>query len=478
MKFAAGEHKDAQVVVYPVFNETKVLPGVPDYELKEHYGDAGAATWFYGLRGQCHTLVVGLGKAEKFHIERIREAAGVAGRAINKEKLATVHVSFAVPQGIVAEGWNESAAVIAFVEGWMLGTYSFDRYKATQTANTVESLSLGSEICGEAIRLGRIRAEGTILARDLANEPPNRLRPQGLADRVEAHFAGTTVEVKRFEGEALERHEMTGLMAVGRGSVHPPVMLELYYCTDASLPLVALVGKGITFDTGGISLKRDHDISDMRMDMAGAAAVVGAFDILAKSGLKANVIGLIPAAENMPDGAALLPGEVLQYPNGVSVQVGNTDSEGRLVLADALIRAHWLGAKEVVDAATLTYSVNAALGSRYAGIWGDGDLVHTVRTVGEPIGERVWELPLVDEYEAYLKSDYADICNISHVGEAGATTAALFLRKFVHASLKWVHIDMASLKDSSSTRGYVVPGATGYGARLMADLVAARSNGQ
>lgn len=333
---------------------------------------------------------------------------------------------------------------------------------------------LGDEALQGAVHTGSVRAKGTITARDFGNEPPQSLRPIVFAERVAAHFAGSEVKVDIFRGADLQTMQMNGIIAVGKGSANGPAYIELKYCTDPSLPLIALVGKGITFDTGGISLKSGRDISDMRIDMGGAAAVVGAFDIIASAGIRANVVGLIAAAENMPSGTSLLPGEVISYRNGVSVQVGNTDAEGRLVLADALIRAHELGAAEAVDIATLTGACGVALGVRIAGLWGEDELVSALSRAGAKSGDKVWPMPLEDDYESTLSSHYADTNNISTSPYGGAITAALFLRKFVDRSMKWAHVDMAGPKDIGSTKGYLIEGATGFGSRLLADFVAER----
>ncbi|MCY9697303.1 leucyl aminopeptidase family protein [Paenibacillus alginolyticus] len=494
MTFTVGGENDVQTLIVPICSDdieemgaTRLPSWLQAYSLLPHMGERGALTWLHGRIGERHALLVGCGEASRLDTERIREAAGSAGRAIHKHKKARVGINLGellkrCEHSVVI---SEAEAVTAWVEGWKLGTYAFEVYRTKQTqqaevslqflaeteADVVKEEEARFEVLNEAVRWGCIYAEGAILARNLVNEPPNILRPKTLIEKTMEHFAHTKVEAVVYEGERLEQHGMVGLIAVGKGSKYPPALLELRYCTDEALPLTALIGKGITFDTGGISLKKDFDISDMRMDMAGAAAVIGALDILAVGDVRANVVVLIAAAENMPDGEALLPGEVLQYPNGVSVQVGNTDSEGRLVLADALLHAHRLGAVEAVDIATLTYSCGAALGSKYAGIWGEDTMVAEIVQAGKQVSEKVWQLPLVDEYEAYLHSDYADICNISRVGEAGATTAALFLRKFVQPSLRWAHIDMASLKDVSSAQGWHSAGATGYGARLLAQFV-------
>ncbi|MGZ9586494.1 leucyl aminopeptidase family protein [Paenibacillus marinisediminis] len=478
MRFHFGQSDDAQVVIIPLFKETAELP-IQEVNLKAHAGNRGAITWYYGRNGEQHLLFVGLGSVSAFESECLREAAGNAVRAVEREELMHVEVRLPDLAAKAVAGMNSSAAITAWVEGWLLGDYSFDKYKSRKMNRFIETVTFDladNEENKEAAAWGEIRAGGIQLARDLGNEPANHMRPNTLAERVVERFADTKVEIKLYRGEELEQHRMCGLINVGRGSEHPPVMIEMRYCTDTELDLIALVGKGITFDTGGISLKRDHDISDMRIDMGGAAGVIGAMDILARSNAKANVVAIIPVAENMPDGRAMVPGDVLEYPNGLSVQVGNTDSEGRLVLADGLLHAHRLGAVEAVDMATLTYSCQGAIGSKYAGIWGHESTVSTIRSLGSTSGEKVWELPLADEYEDYLSSIYADVCNISSVGEAGAITAALFLRKFVHPSLRWAHIDMAAMKDASSTKGYIPAGATGYGARLLSDFVAARAD--
>lgn len=228
---------------------------------------------------------------------------------------------------------------------------------------------------------------------------------------------------------------MVGLITVGKGSVHPLTMVEIRYCTDPSLPLTALIGKGVTFDMGGMNVKAGRDISDARMDMGGAAAVAGALDILTSVKARANLLVLLPIAENVPDGGAFLPSDVIRYPNGLSVQTANTDAEGRLILADALIHADRLGAKQAIDIATLTGNVGEALGLKLAGIWGDSGMTAKLIASGNDCGDRLWPMPLVDDYEELLKSDYADMTNISPISYGGAIVAALFIRRFVaHAA--------------------------------------------
>src|SRR5699024_8766137 len=248
-----------------------------------------------------------------------------------------------------------------------------------------------------------------------------------------------------------------------------------HYNGDSTKPLIALVGKGVTFDTGGISLKGGRNISDMRMDMGGAAAVAGAVKLLAASKAEVNVVGLIQTVENMPGKDAVLPGDVINYKNGYTVQIGNTDAEGRLILADGIIRAQELDASYIVDISTLTGSMERALGSQLAGIFGEETLMSKMKAVGDINGDRVWPMPLVEEYDATLASDYADFCNISTMGPAGAITAALFLRRFVSDHSKWIHVDMAGVMEHKN-EGYYTNAATGFGASLLADYAIEISN--
>jgi len=466
MKFEIGRlNSHFQTVVMPIFADGLADgPKLPEIigtaRVQPHMGARQATTWLYGRDNQPDILLVGLGEADKFQPCLIREAAGNAARALDKEQRLKAAVAFEALPGLLPED------IAAWVEGSLLGIYSFDKYTRKPKERAMGTTRFIGEAhhyadWEEAIRLGQTRAESTIWARELANEPPNRLRPQTLAERVIERFAATTAKVTIYRAEELERSGFAGTAAVGKGSAYPPLFIEVRYCSDETKPLIAWIGKGITFDTGGISLKRDHDISDMRMDMAGAAAVLGALDLVVRSGAAANVAVLVPAAENSPSDRALLPGEIIRYANGLTVQVGNTDSEGRLVLADALLHAHRLGAETAIDLATLTYAVVGALGSKVAGILGDDGLARELQAAGRPFDERLWQLPLVEEYESYLDSDYADTNNISHVGEAGAITAAFFLRKF----------DMNGVKAVSSASGEKAVGATGYGVRMLAESI-------
>ncbi|MCC0565190.1 MULTISPECIES: leucyl aminopeptidase family protein [Brevibacillus] len=475
MDISVGQQREMEVTIRLLFQDspTEHLP----YALRPHMKAKGAVTWFFGRGEEGHELIIGLGERARFDLEALRDAAGNAGRAAEKERVTEACVTFDSLEPLFAAGLDRHSAVTAWTEGWLLGTYVFDRYLSKAQERSVSMLHIacpGAEKAEQAIEWARIRAKGTCFARDLVNEPPNQLTPVSFVERLQNHFAARDVDVTVHRGEALERLQMVGLITVGKGSVHPPAMVEIRYCTDPSLPLTALIGKGVTFDMGGMNVKAGRDISDARMDMGGAAAVAGALDILTSVKARANLLVLLPIAENVPDGGAFLPSDVIRYPNGLSVQTANTDAEGRLILADALIHADRLGAKQAIDIATLTGNVGEALGLKLAGIWGDSGMTAKLIASGNDCGDRLWRMPLVDDYEELLKSDYADMTNISPISYGGAIVAALFIRRFVAAGMKWVHIDMAPPVQAKATGGYRVMGATGYGARLLADYVLAQ----
>ncbi|MDK8182723.1 leucyl aminopeptidase family protein [Paenibacillus sp. UMB4589-SE434] len=441
---------------------------------------------FYSRSAEEPTImVIYMGNRRVCTSETVKRAASSAARKLQVEGFASAYlmpVSARIRTlfGIPAEDW-----LTAWAEGWLLGNYQFHQYKTATPepqpvylqVDTGSFSTLSVQVMEQAVHTAKIRAQGNILARNLVNEPANTLFPGEFVERIVSHFnAAEGVQTCVYQGEELVQHQMNGLIAVGAGSAHQPVMLQVRYTTAPELPLLALVGKGITFDMGGMNIKNGNDISDARMDMGGAAAVIGALDIIVSKKLKVNIVALIPIAENVPDAKAMLPSSIIHYPNNMTVQVGNTDGEGRLILADALLHAERLGAKQVIDIATLTGNVGAALGLGIAGIWGDEQMSAYLVEAGEKCGERLWPMPLMDEYECYLHSDYADINNTSSLPLAGAITAALFLRRFVAEDMTWTHIDMAGTSQYKSETAYAAAGASGYGACLLADYVAARAS--
>ncbi|MFD2132765.1 leucyl aminopeptidase family protein [Pseudogracilibacillus auburnensis] len=406
-------------------------------------------------------------KAGNQTYEKIRMLAGDIARELTKRKIAQVSVkNEELFQAFSA--LDEQKIIIAFVEGWQLGGYSFESYKSKKSAD-VTTLTFSDEAAVKsAIIMGRTRATATAFSRDLMNEIPSTLNPESFPHILEKEFADTNVNVIVHDKQKLQEMQMNGLLTVNRGSKYDPAFIELHYEGDATKPLIALVGKGVTFDTGGISLKSGRDLSDMRMDMGGAAAVAGAVKLLAESNAKVNVVGLIQTVENMPDQHSILPGDIITYKNGHTVQVGNTDAEGRLILADGLIRSGELQAEYVIDIATLTGAIAFALGPKLGGIFGEEELLAEMKKIGDENGDFVWPMPLVDDYDRTLKSNYADFSNISNQASGGSITAALFLRRFVPESTKWIHVDMAGVMESKE-KGYYGNSATGFGARLLAD---------
>jgi len=469
----------ADVLIHPVY-AGESFP----YALNEARKRQGTMTWLYARSaGEADVLAAGMGERCAVTLERVRRAGGAAARTLLQEGRGSAtllkHPGTITGVGVGGRESIESAAawLQAWIEGWLLGLYRFDKYRNVTKISGSVKLNLRSADWPElsaaglnsVIQTAMHRAEATNLTRDWVNETPGTLNPDAFVEWTRDLFKDRPVNIYVYRGQELTERGMTGLLAVGAGSKHAPALIELRYeaCPDA--PMLALVGKAITFDMGGMNAKTGRDISDARMDMGGAAAVIGALDILVRQQAKVRVTALIAVADNLPDARATLPSSVIAYPNGLTVQIANTDGEGRLVLADALIHAAGLGAAQVIDIATLTGNVGDALGLGIAGIWGDADMTRELARIGEHNGERLWPMPLIDDYESELRSNYADLRNVGTSTLAGAITAALFIRRFVDKSMDWVHIDMAGTVQYKQDVGYAEAGATGYGARLLAD---------
>jgi leucyl aminopeptidase len=363
-------------------------------------------------------------------------------------------------------------------EGAVLGAYTFDKYKKEKDAffeSATLTLLVHPELATEAeARRARYAwvSENVNLARDLMNEPGNAVTPEVLADRAAQAAKDAGLGLELLDPKALSAQGHLGLLQVGRGSPHPPRMVVLSYSPKtAAASTLALVGKGITFDSGGISLKPGDKMWEMKGDMAGAAAVLGAMRAIAKLEPPVKVVGILCCAENLPDANAQRPGDIFTAKNGKSVMVDNTDAEGRLVLIDGLARAGEERATHVVDIATLTGAVVRALGPSVAGVMGnDAALVRRVIRSGENHGEAFWELPLVEEYRDSLKTPFADVNNIASGGLAGAITGGLFLREFVPEGTAWVHLDIAGPMFRDKDWKYYEPGAVGFGVKTLVDL--------
>ncbi len=418
------------------------------------------------LDGFPPVLVVGLGKSDELDAERLRVAAAVAAKEAGR--LEATSISWALLDGIDSE-----VAADALVTGTILAAYRFDRFKSGDGDDSprLESLTLlGPAELAETVEGARVAAEAQNRSRDLQGTPANFATPAFLAERAGEIAAGSdTLSVEVFGRAELEENGMGGLVAVGQGSAEEPKLIVLRYAGGGSGSKLAFVGKGVTFDTGGISLKPGAGMHEMKMDMSGGAAVLEAVAAIAELGLPLDLLAVVPTTENMPSGTAIKPGDVITQYNGVTVEVNNTDAEGRLILADALAYAVEQGAERIVDLATLTGAVEVALGSTYAGLISNDDaLAAEVTEAGEVTGELVWRLPLHPEYKELMKGTVADLSNLGKKRKAGTITAASFLEEFV-GETPWAHLDIAGTSWDVG-REYVGSDASGFGVRLLVEL--------
>jgi len=418
-------------------------------------------------------LLVGLGKKSELDDERLRQAAGNAVQALRSARVA----EFASALQLASGG---ETALETVCEGAILGSYSFDAYK-TRDRNerfcfTGMTLLLPNGVSVIAARRGVERVEalccGVNLARDLVSHPGNVATTGYLAAAAHALAERHSLTCRVIEREELEKLGMNALVAVGKGSAEPPRLIVLEYRGAASKERPQLlVGKGITFDSGGISLKPGAGMEEMKTDMAGAAAVLGALEAAAGMRLPVNLVGIIATAENMPDGRAYKPGDVLTSMSGLTIEITNTDAEGRLVLCDALhyARTNFRPAA-MIDLATLTGACVVALGHEASGLMGsDKRLVDSLKKAGERCGERLWELPLWDSYGETLKSDIADLKN-SGSRDGGSITAGWFLKQFT-GKTRWAHLDIAGTAWSDKSRPCSPKGASGVGVRLLIEYL-------
>ena len=420
-----------------------------------------------------HVMAVGLGQDGADGAvdgERVRRAAGLAVREARKRRLASL--AFSLPED--GPG-TPSASVGAAAEGLVLGDWSFDELRGEEAREErgeppARAVVHAGELpagAAEAADRGRRVAEAQNFARGLVARPGNVATPSFLAARAEAMGREMGLGVQVWGPEKLRAEGFGALLAVAGGSREEPRFLILRHEGADGDPLV-LVGKGVTFDSGGISLKPSKGMEDMKYDMAGGAAVLGALRAAADLGLERRVVGLVPATENLPSGGALKPGDVIRGVSGTSIEVVNTDAEGRLILSDALAYASRLEPRAVVDLATLTGACVVALGQHAIGLMSpDDDLAEALEAAGTRSGERTWRLPLWDEYDGQLDSEIADVKN-SGGRPAGAVTAGMFLKRFVDGH-PWAHLDIAGTAWAEEDRPYQPEGATGVGVRLLVE---------
>ena len=475
----AGPAGTTGVVAVPVLAGRRPPAGAPPWPAPLEAASL-EVLGFEGKRGQVQTLVsgdgtivvaVGMGDEVDLDVDAFRRAAACAVRATWRATSVSVRLLDAVPAGV-----ERSAAAQAVVEGAALAAYRFTRYRAAPEACRITAVTVvapDAAALETAVAWGATVAGAVCLARDLVNEPAGGLTPTRLGERAAAEAERVGLGCRVFDEAAVVAERFGGLLGVARGSAEPPRFVELTYDPPGrpSAPTVALVGKGITFDSGGLSLKTADGMMTMKTDMSGAAAVLGAMSALPALAPAVRVVGLLPITENMPGDRAIKPGDVLETRNGTTVEVLNTDAEGRLVLADALAYAVELAPAAIVDLATLTGAQVVALGRRVSGLLGtDEGLVAQVRAAGDRAGEPAWPLPLTAEYRCHLDSDVADLKNIGRAGEAGTVVAGLFLREFV-GDVPWAHLDIAGPARASDDDGYLAKGGTGVGVRTLLELL-------
>ncbi len=427
-------------------------------------------------------IVVGLGERASFNLESVRLASAAAlkaARAANTRRLATI------VHGAGIGGLDVEPAAQAVAEGTLLAAYRYAPYKGGEAVETPEENDGHNGpkelivVEHEATKLARVEAgarrgtlyaESTNWARDLVNTPPNDMTPTHLAQAAQEMAARSALTCEILEIPDMERLGMGSLLAVARGSSAPPKLITLRYRGDGSTRnRLALVGKGVTFDSGGLSLKTSEGMISMKDDMAGAAAVLGAMRIIAQLRPAGEVLAAVPCVENMPSGHAVRPGDVVRACNGKTIEIHNTDAEGRLILADAVAYAHSQGVDEIVDVATLTGAVGVALGEEYTGVIGNDEaLIERVIVAGDRCGERYWQLPSPPEYKRRFTSDIADLKNVGgRLG--GAIIGGMIIGEFVGGT-PWAHLDIAATASRSHARGYLPKGASGVSVRTLAEL--------
>jgi leucyl aminopeptidase len=450
-------------------------------DFKGKFNDT-AVIYTNGLIPAPRVIIIGLGKSKDFSLDRARQASGTAvrkARELGCKRVATI------VHGSGIGGMNPREAAQATAEGALLGTYQFTEHKTKNGKNgngklldeiiVVEYDKAKLEDVQAGAAAGEIIANAVNAARTLINRAPNVLNPPVFAQQAQEMAERAGLKCTVFTEKEISEHNMGGIQAVSQGSLNPPRLVIWEHNPDATGDPLVFIGKGVTFDTGGISIKPSEGMQSMKADMAGAAAVFGAMQAIAGLKLPRRVIGITPLVENMPSDRAFRPGDVITMMSGLTVEIISTDAEGRMILADALHYAKRYKPRGVVDLATLTGACVIALGDNVAaGVFSNNDdWAQTVLRAADAQGEKLWQLPLYSEYGDKIRSDYAEIKN-SGGRNGGVGTSAYFLKRFVEEgdddAYPWAHIDMAGMMFSDSTRGYNVKGGMGYGVRMLVEL--------
>lgn len=420
-------------------------------------------------------FVIGLGESKKITIEKIRRAAATAAKKAKALKVASA--IFDISEIESHQSFSSEEIAVAVSEASLLSLYKYDKYISKEkngkilTSITLSATSKDTTSIQNGIHTGQIIAEATIHARNLTNAPGSEIYPETLAKETIQIGKKAGFSVTVFDRKKIAKLGMGGVIGVSKGSEKEPKFITLEYGKQYKKNgTIALVGKGVTFDSGGISIKPSAGMAEMKMDMGGAAAVIGTFDAISRLKIKRHIIGLIPSVENMISGSAVKPGDIIRHYNGKTSEVDNTDAEGRLILADALSYAETFKPDIVIDLATLTGACVVALGHYASGMMGnDQQVMDALSTAGNKTYDRVWQLPLYDEYEKLIKSEVADVKNVGGRW-AGAITAGWFLKKFI-GDYKWVHLDIAGTVIIEENQDYIPRGGSGAGVRLLVEFL-------
>ena len=420
-------------------------------------------------------MVAGLGKREAFTLDGARDVAAESARRLEG---IGVKSAATIAHGAGIGGLDGRDCAQAIAEGAVMGLYRFDKYKSNADGGgSLDELAIVEYDADKVAALqggvdeGVIIGEAVNLCRDMANEPANGMTPSDMAERALAVAEECGMGIEVFERARMRELGMGALLGVAQGSEEPPKFIILRYEGDAANPdnNIGLLGKGITFDSGGLDIKSAAGMSTMKGDMAGGAAVIAAMRAIGQLRPRINVTGIVAATENMPSGTAQRPGDVVRAMNGKTIEIDNTDAEGRLVLADAMAYARSVGLRRLVDVATLTGAVSVALGDKCMGAFGNDEaFTGAVAAAGNAVGERAWPMPMFDEYKAQYKSDIADIKNTGGRG-GGAIIGALIIGEF-NDGAPWTHLDIAGVARARATKGSVVKGATGVPVRTLVRL--------
>lgn len=455
---------------------SKIITGQPNCN---DYGETNII-YTLGAIGAKHIILLGMGIKEELTTNKIRSLSAIALRAAKKVHSSSVAM---IPADLITKKNDLQTAAHASIEGALLGTYQFNYYKTDKFHDSIVDTLLLIEndlknvsVLNRCIYTATIISTNVNLTRDLVNHPSQYMTPTKMALCAQEIARESNLKVSILEKEDMEKAKMHALLSVSQGSIQPPKMIILKYNGDInSKQLIAFVGKGVTFDSGGISIKPSLNMGEMKDDMAGGAAVLGAMAAIGKLKPKINIIGIIPCTENMPSGHAYKPGDVICSMNGKTIEIISTDAEGRLILADAITYANKLGATQIIDIATLTGACVVALGNVTSGlITNNTALCQQVLHAATLAGEKMWELPNFAEYKKEIKSDIADLKN-SGGRMAGAITAGLFIEEFVE-NTPWVHIDIAGTANTDKEDGYNLKGATGVGTRTLIQLAQVMSS--